>query len=57
MKTYKIILLAILAGIYSGILDDFELNYMIRVLLLIVLVFITGYGLNHIGRNKKTVNN
>ncbi|MEK9197125.1 hypothetical protein [Ureibacillus sp. FSL E2-3493] len=53
MKTYKIILLAILAGIYSGILDDFELHYMIRVLLLIVLVCITGFVLNTIGRKPK----
>lgn len=49
MGTGKIILTAIMAGVYSGILDGVEshygLNKLASAFVLIVVTFITGYTL------------
>lgn len=60
MKTNKLILLAIMAGVYSGILNELEgnlgLNHLTSILILSIVIFITGYLLNKIGEKKKIVN-
>ncbi len=56
MSIGKIILLGILAGIYSGILNELEGNYGINrftsILLLSLLIVISGYILNKVGSKK-----
>jgi hypothetical protein len=53
----KIILIAILAGIYSGVLDNVEKNYGLNnytsAFILILLTYITGYILFKMGRKEK----
>ena len=53
----KIILIAVLAGIYSGVLDNVEENYRLNNFLssffLILLTYITGSILYKIGRKEK----
>ncbi len=57
MGTGKILLTAILAGIYSSILnnyeEDFGLNRIVSILSLMILTFITGYLLFRIGKKNK----
>jgi hypothetical protein len=59
MRTSSIILTAIMAGIYSGILDGFEasrgLAPVASILILIILTFSTGVILNKILRSGKTM--
>ncbi|NQD67720.1 hypothetical protein HP456_17560 [Bacillus haikouensis] len=59
MRTSSIILTAIMAGIYSGILDGFEesrgLAPVASILILIILTFSTGVIFNMILRMKKTM--
>jgi hypothetical protein len=47
MGTARIILIAVMAGIYSGVLDDFEYRYELNQILsngiLVLLTFVTGY--------------
>ncbi|WP_449539690.1 hypothetical protein [Ferdinandcohnia sp. Marseille-Q9671] len=47
MDTWKLILTALMAGIYSGILDGVEANYglshFVSASILILLTFMTGY--------------
>ena len=54
----KIILIAVLAGIYSGVLDSVEENYRLNNFLssffLILLTYITGFILYKIGRKRKS---
>ncbi|MCK1999806.1 hypothetical protein MZM54_00230 [[Brevibacterium] frigoritolerans] len=53
----KIILIAVLAGIYSGVLDSVEKNYRLNnitsAFILILLTYITGYILYKMGRKEK----
>ena len=53
----KIILIAVLAGIYSGVLDSVEeyyrLNNFLSSFFLILLTYITGFILYKIGTKKK----
>jgi uncharacterized membrane protein YjjP (DUF1212 family) len=53
----KIILIAILAGIYSGVLDSVEKNYGLNnftsAFILILLTYSTGYILYKMGRKEK----
>ena len=53
----KIILIAVLAGIYSGVLDSVEniygLNNFASAFILIFLTYITGYILYKMGRTEK----
>lgn len=57
MRIDKLILIGIMAGIYSAILDGFEqdygLNYIVSAFILTVLIIITGYIVHKIGRNEK----
>ncbi|MDQ0224276.1 hypothetical protein ACFPRB_16550 [Metabacillus niabensis] len=57
MGPAKILLIAILAGIYSGVLDNVEKNYGLNnftsALILILLIYITGYILYKMGRKEK----
>ncbi|HWO95889.1 MAG TPA: hypothetical protein VNM45_06070 [Bacillus sp. (in: firmicutes)] len=52
----KLILTAVMAGIYSGILDSFEedygLNNIVSAFTLILLTYITGYILYKMGRKE-----
>jgi phage shock protein PspC (stress-responsive transcriptional regulator) len=56
MSTSKIILTAIMAGIYSGILNNFEvdsgLTRIASILIVVILTFITGYLLNRVDLSK-----
>ena len=53
----KIILIAVLAGIFFGVLDSVEENYRLNNFLssffLILLTYITGFILYKIGRKEK----
>ncbi|MGN7939349.1 hypothetical protein [Metabacillus sp. 22489] len=57
MGPAKILLIAVLAGIYSGVLDTVEKNYGLNnftsALILILLIYITGYILYKMGRKEK----
>ena len=56
MRTDKLILTGIIAGIYSGILDSFEqdygLNHIASAFIITFLTITTGYLLHKIGRNE-----
>jgi hypothetical protein len=47
MGIARIMIIAIMAGIYSGILDDFQqrygLNFILSHVILVLLTFATGY--------------
>ena len=49
----KLILTAVMAGIYSGVLDgveeDYGLNNIVSAFILILLTYITGYTLYKLG--------
>jgi hypothetical protein len=57
MRTKTIILIAIMAGIYSGILDDFQyrygLNQILSNVILVLLTFVTGYFLYKPAKSKR----
>ncbi|MBM7602429.1 hypothetical protein FS935_01490 [Metabacillus litoralis] len=53
----RLLLIAILAGLYSGVLDEFQYHYGINAILsnviLALLLFVTAYFLTKWGRESK----